>query len=155
MPTTAIRDVNRSFCFQNDGAEAVICCLEPWADELQVGPGESCRFVLIGPEAGEPHLAWAPGRITVYAWEGSGGQLERLATPEEDWNWDDRIGIPAERQLQQLPTPEHEPILESGNSYRGPIMVVDPDPHQHKMVRGSDDSGGVENVSSSTTNGLQ
>lgn len=84
MPAPVSRVVNRSFCFQNDGAEPVICCLEPWADELRVGPGESCRFVLTGPEAGEPHLACAPGRITVYAWEGAEGQLERLPTPESE-----------------------------------------------------------------------
>ena len=77
MPTKTDRDVSRGFHFQNDGTEPVICCLEPWADELKIGPGESCRFVLSGPAVGEPQMVWAPGRITIYAGEGSVGKLER------------------------------------------------------------------------------
>ena len=56
---------------RNSDRSAKTLCIEPWADEFPMRPGDEWQIVFDGPEMGHPAVDSGTHRITVYGWSGA------------------------------------------------------------------------------------
>ena len=56
---------------RNSENEAVVLCLEPWANEISLSNGSDYLVLFEGPKGQFPVVEWSRDRITVHGWSGS------------------------------------------------------------------------------------
>ncbi len=63
--------INGSLALTNSGADELRVTLEPWADNVVIGPGQTVHVSYSGPAGGRIEIDVGQGELVVYGWEGS------------------------------------------------------------------------------------
>jgi len=71
------KPIQQNLWIRNPLAERVTLCIEPWANELFIPPGDTYLVTFEGPEGQFPAVEWGERRITVYGWSGSVASIFR------------------------------------------------------------------------------
>jgi hypothetical protein len=56
---------------RNSDRSVKTLCVEPWADEFRMKPGDEWQIVFDGSDSGHPAVDLGSDRVTVYGWSGS------------------------------------------------------------------------------------